>query len=95
LARTDANKKEKNLLIKVEKKDKSLLIRVDDNGIGYHTSITTKSTTEEHKSFGLSIVKDRIKEFNQRNKEQIHTSIIDKSVLKLQGTRVEIVLKMG
>jgi sensor histidine kinase YesM len=89
------NRNEKNLLINVEKKRKSLLITVDDNGIGYYTSITTKSATEDHKSFGLSIVKDRIKEFNQRNIEQISTTIIDKSAFKLQGTRVEIVLEMG
>jgi sensor histidine kinase YesM len=89
------NKKEKNLLIRVAKKDLSLLITIDDNGIGYQTSITTKTGTEEHKSFGLSIVKDRIKEFNQRNAAQISTCIVDKSTLQLQGTRVEIVVELG
>ncbi len=89
------NKQIKILLIKVEKHQRKITITIDDNGIGYQQSIGNKSGNENHKSFGLSIVNDRIKEFNQRNKEQIHSRIIDKSALHLQGTRVEIVLELG
>ena len=87
-------KKEKILIINVKKGVNSITISVDDNGIGYQNSLTQKRTNEDHKSFGLSIVKDRIIEFNQRNKEQIHTHIFDKNTFHLQGTRVEIVLEL-
>jgi sensor histidine kinase YesM len=88
------NKEKKMLLINVAKNCNTINIIVDDNGIGYNKSISNKSGNEDHKSFGLSIVKDRIKEFNQRNKEQIFTTVSDKSELGQKGTRVKIVLEI-
>ncbi|MFA7650756.1 MAG: histidine kinase [Flavobacteriaceae bacterium] len=88
-------KGEKKLMINIEQKQKNIVIKIDDNGIGYNKSLHKKSgNTTHHKSFGLEIVNERIKEFNSKNSMNISVKITDKQVFEQNGTRVEIFLEL-
>ena len=57
------NKKDGGLIwFEIELVEKKLVIYIKDNGIGLHSKLSEKA---EHKSFGLSIIKDRITAINK------------------------------
>jgi len=80
----------------VSKRELGVLITILDNGIGRKKSAEIKAGKMQlKKSFGISIVKDRIHLFNQQHKMKITMEIIDlvDNVNQPIGTKVEITLK--
>jgi len=88
---------DKNLLIKVsnanENQKNCVKITIDDNGIGMKKSIEKRKTNLKHKSVGMSIVNERIKEFNKNKNAQISTKIFDKDEIGETGTFVELMIE--
>lgn len=85
---------EKNarLLVRIYENSNGLIIEIDDNGIGYNKSVTSKKN--EHKSLGLKIAKERIEHYNQRLNFYLVYTIIDKSdIQKGEGTIARITLE--
>lgn len=82
--------------IHVESTVSHTLIIVSDNGIGRKKSVELKNgRTQLKKSFGISIVNERIHLFNKQHKEKITIQIIDlidENNMPI-GTRVELKLK--
>src|SRR5690606_16486304 len=85
-------KGEKKLEISLTKTDDKITILIDDNGVGYEESLKNKSSNPHHKSFGLDIVNERIKEFNRKNSDSLIVTISDKKTLGEEGTKVEMIL---
>ncbi|SNR96891.1 7TM diverse intracellular signalling [Belliella buryatensis] len=53
-----------------------LKIRIKDNGIGYEKGLKSKLTTEPNrKSFGLSLIEERLRLFNEQFQQQIHFEV--------------------
>ncbi len=80
---------EKNIIsIHFTSDEKNLICSISDNGIGINSSkLNAKSSTK--KSYALSIIKERIANYNQSNENDISVSFIDKSESALdKGTEV-------
>lgn len=78
----------KELSIQVLNIDSAILIEIMDNGIGYSNSLREKKTLGTHRSHGMDITKERIEQFNKKNKSQISFGIEDRA--ETIGTRVWI-----
>lgn len=78
----------KELSIQVFNIDTGILIEIMDNGIGYSNSLREKKTLSTHRSHGMEITKERIAQFNKKNKPQISFGIEDR--IDMIGTRVWI-----
>ena len=84
--------KDARLIIRVYADTGGLIIEIDDNGIGYNKSISTKK--EGHQSLGLKIVQERIEHYNQSQQFEINYTITDKSDTgNKNGTIVRIILR--
>jgi len=84
--------KDARLIIRVYADTGGLIIEIDDNGIGYNKSISTKK--EGHQSLGLKIVQERIEHYNQSQQFEINYTITDKSDTgNINGTIVRIILR--
>jgi len=87
-------KGERKLEINLTKIDHQITILIIDNGIGYEDSLKIKTENSHHKSFGLDIVNERIKEFNRKNQNSLSARIINRKPSGQSGTIVEIILKI-
>lgn len=87
-------KGDKKLEISLTKTDEIITILIEDNGVGYEESLKNKSSNPHHKSFGLDIVNERIKEFNRKKNNALSISIIDKAHKGESGTTVTITLEL-
>lgn len=83
---------EKELSIQVRNNDTGILIEIMDNGIGYSNSLREKKLTDTHRSQGMDITKERIEQFNKKNKPQISFGIEDRT--DTIGTQVWIHIDM-
>lgn len=83
----------KELSIQVFNTDVDILIEILDNGIGYTNSLREKKTLGKHRSHGMDITKERIEQFNQKNKLHISFGIEDRT--DTIGTRVWIHIDTG
>ena len=84
--------KDARLIIRVYADTGGLIIEIDDNGIGYNKSMSTKK--EGHQSLGLKIVQERIEHYNQSQQFEINYTITDKSDTgNKNGTIVRIILR--
>lgn len=84
--------KDARLIIRVYADAGGLIIEIDDNGIGYNKSMSTKK--EGHQSLGLKIVQERIEHYNQSQQFEINYTITDKSDTgNKNGTIVRIILR--
>lgn len=80
------------LVIRVRIQDGKLLIEIDDNGVGYKTTLVKKSY--DHNPVGINIVKERVNHYNLHAKNNISFAIYDKSDIDAgEGTLVKIWLK--
>ncbi len=84
--------REKKLSIQVFNIDTDILIEIIDNGIGYSNSLREKKILDTHRSHGMDITKERIDQFNKKNKLQISFGIKDRA--DAIGTRVWIRIDM-
>lgn len=87
-------KGEKKLEINLTRKENRIAILIIDNGIGYEDSMRNKTENSHHKSFGLDIVNERIKEFNRKNTNTLSAKIMDQKTLGQSGTVVKIILTL-
>jgi len=87
-------KGEKKLEINLIRKENRIAILIIDNGIGYEDSMRNKTENSHHKSFGLDIVNERIKEFNRKNTNTLSAKIMDQKTLGQYGTVVKIILTL-
>jgi sensor histidine kinase YesM len=87
-------KGEKKLEINLIRKENRIAILIIDNGIGYEDSMRNKTENSHHKSFGLDIVNERIKEFNRKNTNTLSAKIMDQKTLGQSGTVVKIILTL-
>lgn len=58
---------EKELTIKVNESPEGIVVEVSDNGVGYSNSLARKVKQDTHRSYGMSIIKERIVQYNKRN----------------------------
>ncbi|HTO15739.1 MAG TPA: histidine kinase [Edaphocola sp.] len=84
-------KGEKKITVKIIKKNDIICISIDDNGIGYYPE--NKKKDNEHKSYGLSITKDRAIQFNKDKNTTLSFTIKNKKDFSDEsGTLVEVFL---
>lgn len=85
---------DRRLLIRIKKDPAFLLIHIEDNGIGRaHAAVLNKNRTYSHKSIGMSISRDRLKNIYGSYSDQFsYIDIVDLAGedQEAQGTRVEI-----
>ncbi len=79
--------KDKVLEVKVFGDDNSVQILILDNGLGYEKSLEIKSEVSRQKSYGLVLVNERIKQFNESQKAFISFSIASREDFT-RGTQV-------
>lgn len=66
-------------------------IEINDNGIGYETSMKSKlQNLDKSQNLGISITKARLKYLEQKLKKPIHITIEDLSKYRSNGTRILI-----
>src|SRR5690606_10462743 len=80
--------KKKQLSIQMFTVDRGIVIEVIDNGIGYSNSLREKRIFDTHRSHGMDITKERIDQFNKKNKHQVSFGVEDRT--DDTGTRVWI-----
>jgi two-component sensor histidine kinase len=83
-------KGEKRLALNFVLKGNDLIATVEDNGIGIKESLKRKEKIKGYKSFGQSILNERIKIHNQTQKSNIYMNIEDKVT---GGVKAEIIIK--
>jgi tetratricopeptide (TPR) repeat protein len=74
--------------LRLAEKDGMLEITIDDNGIGVNESASERS--QKHKSMATKITEDRIQLLNKKFGASGKMTILDKSSIGEQGTRVSI-----
>lgn len=84
--------RQKELSVQVCNTGTDILIEIRDNGIGYSDSLRDKKPLGTHRSHGVDITKERIAQFNKKNKFQLSFGIDDRT--DTMGTRVWIRIEM-
>jgi ligand-binding sensor domain-containing protein len=79
------------LFIGFYKEDDLLKVVIRDNGIGYNESIKNKRNTG-HKSYGTQITEERLKSFQEKNKEGFSVSISPANAADTEFPGTEVVL---
>jgi hypothetical protein len=74
---TDPMQKSNNILIDFFQDENFTYCTVKDNGIGLYKSLSLKSDENTRKSYALTIIKDRINNYNLSNKFKIEIDFID------------------
>lgn len=89
-----SEKPQKTISIKILKEEQKVKIYIDDNGIGRQEHEEQKTdNTEQKKSLGMKITKERIRQYNENYHCKIELDVVDKP--KGEGTLVILTLNQA
>lgn len=91
LAESDS---EKNLEITASGIENGVLVSIADNGVGYESSLQKKRNINHHKSHGLKLITERVRQFNESHATRIGFRIADRED-GIRGTQVSVTILNG